>query len=115
MSVDCVADYAEEPEYLQIFLLVVMRMRGSSSVMCGQIVDDLLVNEIIHKETIIPQQLLQEVELTGLVVGNYIVQNKLEPLGNMHLEQGIIADKLIDDLVKSIVELKEFITLVVLI
>ncbi len=50
VCVDGIADDAEKPEDLQVLLLMVVRMGGDSSVMCGQIVDDLLVDKVIHKE-----------------------------------------------------------------
>jgi hypothetical protein len=55
MGVDGVADYTEKSEDLQVLLLVIVGMRGDSSVMRGQIVDDLLINEVIHEEKVIPQ------------------------------------------------------------
>lgn len=103
VGVDGVADYAEESEDLQVLLLVVVRVRGGGGVVRGQVVDDLLVDEVVHEEEIIPQQLLQEVELAGLIVGDHIVQNKLKPLGDMHLEQGVLADQFVDHLIKSVV------------
>ena len=55
-------------------------------VVVGEVGDDLLVDEVIHKETIVAQQFFEEIQLAGFVVGDDIVENELKPLGDVHLK-----------------------------
>ena len=74
-------------------------------VVVGEVGDDLLIDEVIHEEAIIAQQFFEQVQLAGLVVGDDIVEDELEPLGDVHFEKGIFADEFVDDFVEGVVEL----------
>lgn len=94
---------------------MVVRSISLGDVVAGEILDDLPVHKIVDKEKVVPEQFLQEVQLTWLIVGDDIVEDELEPFGDMHLEELILADQLVDDLVEGVVELEELVSLVVLI
>lgn len=83
--------------------------------MSSEVLDDLFVDEVIDEEFVILEKLLHEVELAWFFIGNNIVENELKPLRNMHLEEDVVSNELIDNFVKSIVKFNELIALVMLI
>lgn len=92
VGVDSLAYNAKQPEDLKVLLLMVVRSLSLGDVVAGEILDDLPVHKIIDKEKVVPEQFLQEVQLAWLIVGDDIVEDELEPFGDMHLEELILAD-----------------------
>jgi hypothetical protein len=80
-----------------------------------EVADYFLVHEIRSEELIVGQKFLEESQLAGYVAGYDIVEDELEPFGDMHFEEIVVADELTVDVVESIVELHELLTLVVLV
>ena len=76
---------------------------------------DLLGDEVVDKELVVLKEFFEQVELALLVALDYVVEDELEPLRHVHLEESVVSDELVDDLVESVVQLKELLPLVVLV
>lgn len=57
-----------------------------------QIVQQLLINKIIHKELILLKQFLQHSQMTQLIATNDILEHEHNPLRYVHLEQLVFTD-----------------------
>jgi hypothetical protein len=65
----------------------------------GQILDEILVDEIGNEELVFTQHLLKQGQLAGNVTRYHIVQHKLKPLTDVHLEEVVVSDQLTVDVV----------------
>lgn len=55
VGVDGLADDAEQPEDLEVLLLVVVSALGLGDVVAGEVLDDLAVDEVIDEEEVVPE------------------------------------------------------------
>ena len=53
VGVDGLADDAEQPEDLEVLLLVVVSALGLGDVVAGEVLDDLAVDEVIDEEEVV--------------------------------------------------------------
>lgn len=115
VGVDGLANYAEKSEDLKVLLLMVMGSFSFGNIVAGEVLNNLSIDEVIDEEEIVSEELLKKVLLARLVVGDDVVEDELEPLGDVHLEERVFADQLVDDLVEGVVEFEELFALVVLV
>jgi hypothetical protein len=83
--------------------------------MSSEMFDDFLVDEVIDEKFVIFEKLFHEIKLAWFFISNNIVENELKPLRNVHLEEDVVSDELIDNFIKSIVKFNELVALVMLI
>jgi hypothetical protein len=99
VSIDSATDDAEQPKDLEVLSLIILGALGLIDVVCGQVLNDLLVDEVIDEEEVVSEEFLEEAELAGLIVGNHVIQDKLEPFRDMHLEKGVLSNQLVYHLI----------------
>jgi hypothetical protein len=112
-GVDVVSHDAEEPEDLQVLLLVEHEILLLVDHPVGQLGHKAISHEILHQELIILEKLLQQVQVGGLVHRNHVLYHEVYPLGNIDLEEQVVAHQFVDHLVDRVVELIELLKLVV--
>ena len=112
-GVDVISNDAEEPEDLQVFLLVEHEILLLVDHAIGQFAHKAISHEILHQKLIIPEELLQQVEVCWLVHGDHVLNHEVYPLRHVDLEEQVVAHQLVDHLVDRIVELVEFLQFVV--
>lgn len=106
---------AEQSEQLEVFPLVeLFRLALVVEARC-QILHDFLSHEVAGEKVVLLQQFLQEEQLAGLVSRDHVIEDELEPLGDVHLEEVVFADELAVDFVQRVVEFHELFPLVVLV
>ena len=69
---------------------------------------------VLHQKLVILEQLLQQHQMAGLILPHHVPYHKIDPLRHIDLEKQVIPDQLVDHLVDRVIQLLEFLQLVLL-
>lgn len=91
-SIDAIPHNAEKPENLKIFLLVEHERVLLVDHAISQFTHQMISNAIFDQEIIILEKLLKKIEVAWLVHHHHVLDDKINPFGDVYLEEKVISD-----------------------